>query len=399
MMLRFLDGKVLRQRARMRAEGNKQQRQCRAAISQPHHFNSSHKAAPFSARLSRRLFANHSECRLQLRWAAPYEQDALRWRQCRIICLCDRPGRASIESFQGGDTARQGAGRAHIHSRLRRADRGEGRRRPAHRLAGDPVGGRPFADRFRRDADDLFRGPRVRQAGRRGAPLRPRQGRERDSAGRDRAAVHPVRRRDLGGRKAAARRAGSRGGGDACGLRGDHRVRHRGFLPRPRALSGRQRNRERGARSRRAALRLRHVVVDRRAGRARRSGAGLSMGGFGGSPGGRAVRVPRRLAARPAHHRDADRHRAGGLGADGDPRGREGARRDRGRPRAGAAVRRQAVRRGGGGGEPHPAARPRRGAEARCRGSHPRRPSPQRGGRLDRAARARFRVRSRSASW
>ncbi len=88
------------------------------------------------------------------------------------------------------------------------------------------------------------------------------------------------------------------------------------------------------------------------------------MGGFGRRPRRRGVRLPRRLAARPPHHRHADRHRAGGLRGDRPPHRRPRARRGRGRRRAGAAGRRQAVRRGGGGGEPHPAARPCRSAKA-----------------------------------
>ena len=50
---------------------------------------------------------------------------------------------------------------------------------------------------------DLFRRAHFRQAGRRGAPLRPRQGRKRHRARRDRAAVRAVRRGDLGGGIAA----------------------------------------------------------------------------------------------------------------------------------------------------------------------------------------------------
>ena len=40
----------------------------------------------------------------------------------------------------------------------------------------------------------------------------------------------------------------------------------------------------------------------------------LPMGGFRRGHRRRAVRLPGRLAARPPHHRDADRHRAAGLG-------------------------------------------------------------------------------------
>ena len=52
--------------------------------------------------------------------------------------------------------------------------------------------------------DDLFRGASFRQARRRGAPLRPRQGRERHRARRDRAAVPALRHRDLGSGAAPA---------------------------------------------------------------------------------------------------------------------------------------------------------------------------------------------------
>ena len=50
------------------------------------------------------------------------------------------------------------------------------------------------------------------------------------------------------------------------------------------ALPRRQRDRERGAGSRRAAFRLRHVVVARGAGRARRRALRVPVGGFGGGP-------------------------------------------------------------------------------------------------------------------
>ena len=77
------------------------------------------------------------------------------------------------------------------------------------------------------------------------------------------------------------------------------------------ALPGRRRDLERGARSRRAAFRLRHVVVARGARRPRRGGARLSLGRFGRRDRRRGVHLHRRLAARPAHHRYADRYGAG----------------------------------------------------------------------------------------
>ena len=76
----------------------------------------------------------------------------------------------------------------------------------AVRLARDPVGSRAFADRSCRDRHDLFRGALFRQAGRRGAPLRPRQDRERHGAGRNGVAVPALRRGDLGGGPPPARR-------------------------------------------------------------------------------------------------------------------------------------------------------------------------------------------------
>ena len=60
----------------------------------------------------------------------------------------------------------------------------------------------------------------------------------------------------------------------------------------------------------------------------------------------RGVRLPRRLAARPAHHRHADRHRAARRRRNRRARiAAQRRRRGRGRTRAGAAGRRQAVRR------------------------------------------------------
>ena len=287
------------------------------------------------------------------------EQDALRCTPKRIIWMQDKRGSLS-ERFKSPMQSEKEKVALGIDRRIRRPDPGQGRGRRADRLAGDPVGGRPFADRLRRHGDDLFRRAHLRQARRRGASLRPRQGRERVGAGRDGAAVRAVRRGDLGGGEAAAQQPGPCGGGDGRGLRRDHRVRGGRFLPRPPALSRGQRNRERGAGGRCAAFRLRHVVVDRGAGGPRRRRVRLPMGGFGRRRRRCGVRLHRRLAPRPPHHRDADRHRAAGLGRNRAARRRPRQRRGRGRRRAGAAGRRQAVRRGGGGGEPHAAARPRR---------------------------------------
>ena len=72
------------------------------------------------------------------------------------------------------------------------------------RLARHPVGSRPFADRPRRDGADLFRRARLRQAGRRRTPIRPRQDRKRHRARRNGAAFR-ARRQSSSGR----RRSGS----------------------------------------------------------------------------------------------------------------------------------------------------------------------------------------------
>ena len=76
--------------------------------------------------------------------------------------------------------------RTHVDRRLGRADGRQGGGRLALGLAGALVGGGAFGARLRRDRDDLVRGTRLRQAGRRGASLRPRQGRKRHGADRDR---------------------------------------------------------------------------------------------------------------------------------------------------------------------------------------------------------------------
>ena len=45
-------------------------------------------------------FANNSDCRLQLKWAVESEQDTLRWRQCRIICLSEGKPALGFERIQ-----------------------------------------------------------------------------------------------------------------------------------------------------------------------------------------------------------------------------------------------------------------------------------------------------------
>ena len=136
-----------------------------------------------------------------------------------------------------------------------------------HRFARHLVRGRAFPARSRRDGDDIFRGAYFRQAGRRGASLRPWQDRKRDRAGGDRALVPAVRHRDLGGVAAAVGGTAPRGRGDAGGLRGHDRVDRDRFSSRARALPGRRRDLERGAGGGRPAFRLGHVVLDRGAGR------------------------------------------------------------------------------------------------------------------------------------
>ena len=153
----------------------------------------------FSGALSRRVLANHSDCRSQLRWAGDTRTRRFALSpKSHYLPVPDTGAAVRRLPEWRHSTTRSGSRSASIVASggLTLA---KGDRRLAHRLARDPVGGRPFADRFRRDADDLFRGPHLRQAGRRGAPLRPRQGRERDGAGGDRAAVRAVRRGDLGG--------------------------------------------------------------------------------------------------------------------------------------------------------------------------------------------------------
>ncbi len=157
-----------------------------------------------------------------------------------------------------------------------------------------------------------------------------------------------------------ARRRASRGRGDDLGVRRDRGVDRDRFLPRPPALPGRDRDLERGAGSRRAAFRLRHVVVDRGADRARRGRARLPVGGFGRRRHRRGVHLRRRLAARAPHHRYADRHRADRRRGQGPRHRHAHCRRGGDRPGAGAARRRRAVRRPRHRRQPHAPARSRR---------------------------------------
>ena len=87
------------------------------------------------------------------------------------------------------------SGAAGALDRLQRAaDRAQARRRGDHRLDRDPHRGGPLADRPGRLGDRLRLGPQGRRAGRRRAPLRPREGRE--PGGGDRGDADPGRRRD-----------------------------------------------------------------------------------------------------------------------------------------------------------------------------------------------------------
>ncbi len=109
----------------------------------------------------------------------------------------------------------------------------KGPRRLFHRFAGDIVGGRPFADRSWRHGDDLRRGARFGKARRQGASLRPRQGRERIGARRDRPLVPAFGRGDLGGGDAPHRSRAAQRHRQYLGLR-RHRRLHRGrFLSAP----------------------------------------------------------------------------------------------------------------------------------------------------------------------
>ena len=95
------------------------------------------------------------------------------------------------------------------------------------------------------------------------------------------------------------------------GLRRDRGIDRGRFLPRARAVAHRQADAEPGAGSRRAAFFVRSVVLAGRADRAGRRALRLAVGGFGRRAGGGGAGLHRRLAARPAHHRHADRHGAG----------------------------------------------------------------------------------------
>jgi len=90
---------------------------------------------------------------------------------------------ATSKAQKAPHAARKRTGRTHLNRSIGRADDRQGLGRLRHRLAGDPVGSRPFADRSRRHGDDLCRRAHFRQARRRGAPIRPWQVRERLGAG------------------------------------------------------------------------------------------------------------------------------------------------------------------------------------------------------------------------
>ena len=128
------------------------------------------------------------------------------------------------------------------------------------------------------------------------------------------------RRGDLGGGAAAVGRPRPRGRGDGLGLRGHRRFDRGRFLPRAAALSRRQRNRERGAGGRRAAFRLRHVVVDRGAGRPWRAWPSACPGRMRRRRWWSRCSCASPAGGWPPHHRHADRHRAGGRRRHG-PRG------------------------------------------------------------------------------
>ena len=84
-------------------------------------------------------------------------------------------GRSAAERLSRPERTR----RTHVDAPRARLTVAKARGRRAVRFAGAAFGGRALGARFRRDRDDLVRGTRLRQAGRRGASLRPRQGRKR----------------------------------------------------------------------------------------------------------------------------------------------------------------------------------------------------------------------------
>ena len=147
------------------------------------------------------------------------------------------------------------------------------------------------------------------------------------------------RRRDLGGGAAADRRAGPCRRGNRRRVRHHRRFDRGRFFSRAHAAPRRQGDIERGARSRRAAFRLRHVVVGRGADRSWRRCAWLFVGRCHGGDRRCGFHLHRRLAARPAHHRHADRYRAGRRQRTRRGDRAPGARRRRRRAGAGAAGR------------------------------------------------------------
>ena len=263
------------------------------------------------------------------------------------------------------------------------------RHRPPHRLACDPVRSRPFLDRPLGDAADLFCRAHFRQAGRRRASIRPRQGRIRHRACRNGVAVRAHGRGDLRGDAAADRRASACGRSDGGGLCHHRRLDRGRFFPRAYAQTRRQGDFERSAGSGCPPLWLRHVVVGRGADRPMRRGARLSVGRCRGGDRRCGVYLHRRLAARAAHHQYIDRHCAGRR--QRARRGNRAARAGRRRRRAGAgaAGRRGAVRRPRRRRQPHAAARPRRRHHGAAVARHPRRTAERRGHDHDQAARAR----------
>src|ERR1044071_379923 len=109
MMVRFLDGKSCA--SARECEPVATSSSAKAAQRQSSFIIiSSRKTALFRVFFPDTIFANRSECRLQLRCIAPCEQGALRCCRSRTMCLRTiSPG--IFEGFQVEHTARQGAGR------------------------------------------------------------------------------------------------------------------------------------------------------------------------------------------------------------------------------------------------------------------------------------------------
>ena len=157
---------------------------------------------------------------------------------------------------------------------------------------------------------DLYCRAHLRQAGRREASLRPRQGGGGLGAGGNRAAVPVVGGGDLGKRQAPA---GARGPGRRCqclGLRRHPDIDRGRFPALARAVPHRRKDLEPRAGGRRAAFFLRPVGLAGGAGRPCRHSLRPVVGGFGRGACRRRAGADRRLAARPPHHRHAHRHGA-----------------------------------------------------------------------------------------